>query len=203
MSTKTEQRRADLRARIIEAAQADVAAGGVDSLKARKLAAEAGCALGALYNVFDDLTAIKLAVNARTFERLGRHVADRIAALPAPDPRDILITLGRGYLEFAIEHPRLWQAMFDSPMPEDAPLPEWYVQGVDRLFAIISGPLQTLQPQASAEEIDLLTRMLFSAVHGIVHFGLEGRASAVPQAELERMITLLITAQTDSLVRNT
>jgi len=40
-------------------------------LRARDFAADAGCSLGAIFNVFDDLNAIVMAVNGRAFRKLG------------------------------------------------------------------------------------------------------------------------------------
>ena len=71
MSEKTQKRHADLRARITDAAETAVIGGGISAIKARDLAREAGCALGAIYTVFDDMTDIVPAVNSRTFSRLG------------------------------------------------------------------------------------------------------------------------------------
>ena len=64
--TKTEagaERRAQLRDRLIDIAQEAIAARGLAGLKARDLAAAAGCALGAIYTAFDDLDELILRVN--------------------------------------------------------------------------------------------------------------------------------------------
>ena len=69
--SKASLRRDDLRLRLIDLAEAQIAASGAASLKARDLAAQAGCAVGAIYNVVDDMTALVMQVNVRTFARLG------------------------------------------------------------------------------------------------------------------------------------
>ena len=71
MAGKVKERQAKLRERLIDAGEAQVIAGGLASMKARDLALEAGCSLGAIYNVFDDLAALAMAINARTFQRMG------------------------------------------------------------------------------------------------------------------------------------
>ena len=53
-----DERRGRLREALIEAAMAAIRAQGLASLKARDLARSAGCALGAIYNVFPDLDAL-------------------------------------------------------------------------------------------------------------------------------------------------
>ena len=67
MAEKVEIRRRALRDNLIAIAEKRIAAEGLAGLRARDLAAEAGCALGAIYTVFPDMTALTLAVNARTF----------------------------------------------------------------------------------------------------------------------------------------
>ena len=60
------------------------------------------------------------------------------------------------------------------------------------LFALIAAPLSQVFPDWDRDEIDLMTRALFSSVHGIVLLGLEKRISGVPQNQIERMIALLL-----------
>jgi AcrR family transcriptional regulator len=49
--TKTATRRHSLKEALAAAAERTIATGGLRGLKARDLAAEAGCAVGAIYNV--------------------------------------------------------------------------------------------------------------------------------------------------------
>ena len=91
MRNKREEQREGLKARLIDAAEARIAAGGLAGLKAREVTADAGCALGALYNAFDDLDRLVLHVNSRTLARLGVALA---AACPAGvGPKDTLAAL--------------------------------------------------------------------------------------------------------------
>ncbi|MEL6206893.1 MAG: TetR/AcrR family transcriptional regulator [Pseudomonadota bacterium] len=193
MSARTDARRADLRQRLVDAAEARVRAGGLSTLRARDLAKEAGCAVGAIYNVFDDMTALGLAVNARTFARFGQSVRDALAASGEQSPREELKTMGRTYLNFAASDPYAWRALFDIQMSDKQDVPHWYVTELGRLFTIIHGPLSRLRPDLPKAEIDLLTRALFSSVHGIVLLGLERRLSAVPPDKIAAMIDRVLT----------
>ena len=60
------------------------------------------------------------------------------------------------------------------------------------MFSIIAGPLSEMYPEKSAAEIDLMTRALFSSVHGIVLLGLEKRISGVPVERIEDQIEFLL-----------
>ncbi|MDJ1015060.1 MAG: TetR/AcrR family transcriptional regulator [Paracoccaceae bacterium] len=192
MARKTEQRRGELRERLIDIAESKMRADGIAALKARELAAEAGCAVGAIYNVFDDLTGLILAVNGRTFRRMGEEVSTKVAARPDDPPTERLVTMAKGYLAFAAQNPQLWRSLFDVRMSADANVPAWYLDELGRLFSIIAAPLADLYPEKDAAEIDLMTRALFSSVHGIVLLGLEKRISGVPVDQIERMIEFLL-----------
>lgn len=192
MSEKTEKRRAALRERIIDAAAAVVTEHGVQAVRARDLAKEAGCAVGAIYTVFDDLTAIFLALNGRTFAALGKAVSAALAARPDAPPGDALMIMARAYLGFASKNRRAWRTLFDVEMALNSEVPQWYLDDMNALFALIAKPLREINPDQSDEEINLLTRALFSSVHGIVLLGLERRVSGVPLSEIERMIETVL-----------
>lgn len=190
MAGKVAERRAALRVKLIDSAQAQIEAGGLSSLKARDLAKEAGCALGAIYNVFDDLTALVLEVNGRTFKKLGAAVSASFDGNEPPKAR--LILMSNAYLDFAAAHPKLWRALFDIEMAADGPVPQWYLAALAGLFGNIRTPLAELYPEMEAHELDLMTRAMFSAVHGIVLLGLENRISGVPPEHIRTMITQVL-----------
>src|SRR5437764_12558712 len=83
----TDQRRARLRDALVTAAEHAIAQQGPGSLRARALAEEVGCAVGAIYNVVEDLDDLVLLVNARTLTALEHDLsaADR-AGEPADGP---------------------------------------------------------------------------------------------------------------------
>ncbi|MCH2163786.1 MAG: TetR/AcrR family transcriptional regulator [Marinovum sp.] len=192
MAMTLSPQRAALRERLVEVAEAQIAKDGLRTLRARDLAKVAGCSVGAIYNVFDDLTALTLEVNGRTFRKLGARVAAATQNLEGL-PKDHLIALSLAYLDFASEHPKLWRALFDLEMSRDSGAPQWYRDELEILFAHIADPLARLFPNEGPEGIALLTRGLFSSVHGIVLLGLEERISAVPRDQIATMIHRLLT----------
>lgn len=192
MARDTEKRRAQLRERLIDIAEAQIRKDGSASLRARALAEEAGCAVGAIYNVFTDMPGLQLAVNGRTFARLGERVTKAVSEVADAPPVDRLIVMAKAYLYFAVDDPKLWRALFEVEMTQESEVPEWYTRDLGQLFAIIAGPLTELDPNAPKETVQLRTRALFSSVHGIVLLGLERRISGVPIARMEEMIEFLL-----------
>lgn len=184
-------RKADLRTRLIEAAEAEIAEKGLLGLKARDVTQRAGCALGAIYNAVADLDELVMRVNSRTLERLG------IALAPASDagsPEAITLALADAYAVFALENRRLWSALFEHRLPEGVEMPDWHRQDHEVLIARIVAPLRKLRPDLPDAEIRLRVRTLFGAVHGVVHLALQGRLVGVPEPQLRQEVAALVGA---------
>jgi hypothetical protein len=82
--------------------------------------------------------------------------------------------------------------LFDVQMSLDGPVPDWYLQALGGLFAYIAAPLREMFPDMPEAELDLMTRALFSSVHGIVLLGLERRISGVPIDQIREMIAQVL-----------
>jgi AcrR family transcriptional regulator len=197
MARKTESRRKELRDNLVIIAERTIASDGLGALRARDLAKEAGCAVGAIYNVFGDLTDLTLAVNARTFHRLGADVAEALADAPQ-NPVEQLVIMAQAYHRFAAQNHFSWRALFDVERAPGEAAPDWYLQEMGRLFAYISDPLAVIFPDKDATEIALMTRALFSSVHGIVLLGLDEASAGVPSDDIDRMIALVLRQITTS-----
>jgi AcrR family transcriptional regulator len=197
--TKTQTRRQNLKEALVTAAEKTIGTEGLRGLKARDLAAEAGCAVGAIYNVVDDLDDLILAVNARTLAALERALREAGGAINSEardedEAIDRLVRLGLAYTDFAARETQRWRALFDHRMPEERDLPEWYVADQRRLFEFVEQPLTTLRPDETPEVRALLARSLFSAVHGIVALGLEEKLQLIPLPVLREQVTTLVEA---------
>ncbi|WP_373635236.1 TetR/AcrR family transcriptional regulator [Yoonia sp. SS1-5] len=201
MAGKVAARRAALRDNLIDIAERTIAGDGLAALRARDLAAEAGCAVGAIYNVFGDLTDLVLSVNARTFQRLGADVAEALADAPQ-DPVEQLVIMAQAYHRFAAQNHNSWRALFEVERAPGEDAPDWYLHEMGQLFAYISDPLAVIFPSRSPEDLALLTRALFSSVHGIVLLGLDQASSGVPTSDIDRMIGLVLRQLTASSEKN-
>ena len=199
VKVNTEQRRRRLREALIASAERAVAKEGLPGVRARGLADEAGCAVGAIYNAIDDLDELVLLVNSRTLAALEHELravsrAAEVNAGEAPAPVAGLVRLALAYLDFAAANTLRWRALFDHRLPPGRDVPLWYRDEQQRLFHLVDEPLRTLQPDASPKRRALLARALFSAVHGIVVLGLEEKLGEVPLPALREQITLVVTA---------
>ena len=191
MAGKVEARRKALREELIKSADRRIGENGLSQLRARDLASDAGCALGAIYNIFDDLDALVLSVNSITFQKLGAAVAADLANAPQV-PQDQLVIMAQAYHHFAADNQHNWRALFEINRPEGETAPEWYQKEMNQLFSYIHAPLTVLKPGLGERDIDLLTRALFSSVHGIVSLGLADATGGVPRKDIDRMIALTL-----------
>jgi len=197
---KAAERKQNLKITLIAAAERAVAARGLAGLKARNLAAEAGCAVGAIYNVVDDLDDLALAVNSRTHAALEEVLTAATGldqAKPAAGAERAMgriIHLAVAYLDFAAANTLRWRALFEHRLPEGKPMPGWYLGEQIRLFGYIELPLRDLLPSMPPEQRAMLARTMFSAAHGIITLGLEEKLGAVSVEELRNQTTLVVSA---------
>ena len=61
-----------------------------------------------------------------------------------------------------------------------------------QLFAYIDAPLSVIYRNQDAEKRALLTKALFSSVHGIVLLGLDEASAGVPAPQLDEIISLIL-----------
>jgi AcrR family transcriptional regulator len=198
--TKAVARRRQLKEALIDAAERRIAAEGLRGLKARDLAAEVGCAVGAIYNVVNDLDDLVYAVNARTLEQLEKTLTPR----GKQDPQDAvkaLTHLALAYTDYAAAHRLRWRALFDHRLPEGRDVPAWYTANLSRLFVYIEEPLRKLAPAMPPERRALFARSLLSAVHGIVLIGLEEKLQTIPLATVREQVVLMVEAIARGLAR--
>ena len=197
--SKAEARRAALRTVLIAAAERRISDHGLGGLRARDLAADAGCALGAIYGAFPDLDALILEVNLRTLALFEAALGPEGGPFDAATAADELVRLGQAYLAFAQGQAKRWRALFQHQFADGRRPPEDYVAEQARLFRRIEAPLQVLRPDLATPERRLLARSLFSATHGIVMLGLDARLMALPAGVVGRQLELLIRAMASGL----
>jgi AcrR family transcriptional regulator len=184
----TAQRHQGLREELLAAARDIIDQHGLEQLRARDLAARVGCSLGTIYNLFTDLDALTLAVNAATLEALDRAMA----RIPQQDPLAHCLALAASYLDYAVQHRSLWDALFRYRLPSNKPAPDWFLALQDAAFSHIEAPLARLCPTMPQADRHLLGRTLFSAVHGMVALGIDQRLTPMALPILQTQISLLV-----------
>ena len=183
MAAKRDEKRKDLKDRLIAAATRRIETAGLRGLNARDVTRDAGCALGSLYTVLRDLDDLVMHVNSATLHRIGEAVAEAKAGVD--DPVDLLKVLARSYLAFVRANYPLWIALFDYSAMTGVEIPDWHKQEQWVLIEHIAGPVRQLSPQLGDDEVAVRAKTLFAAVHGIISISVEDRFVGLPRENLE------------------
>jgi AcrR family transcriptional regulator len=197
LPTKKDLQRDDLRTRLIDAAEGRIASQGLTGLKARDVTGDAGCALGALYNVFEDLDDLIIHVSSRTLKKMGSSLA--ATQEKGLTPKQALAALAQGYVTFALNNRTLWSALFNHRLPQGRQVPDWHLADHAALIKQIVTPLALLRPDLTTDDLHLRARTLFAAVHGVVLLALEGRFVGAPQDKIGTEVAALVDAMTRGL----
>jgi AcrR family transcriptional regulator len=104
-----------LRQQLLEAATTSVEARGARQLTLRALARQVGVSAPSVYLHFPSLDHLLAAVVRQAFADLTE--ATNAAARDLADPADDLRARCRAYCRFALEHPHLYQLMFQDDLP--------------------------------------------------------------------------------------
>jgi AcrR family transcriptional regulator len=173
-----------LQAKLVDAAAECIREEGIHAVRARAVATRAGYSVGMIYHGFGDLYDLLFTLNQRTCHQLDQA----LQKVEGADPRQCLEQMAIAYLRFAHDNKQLWRAMFELRVGPEKTIPETYKANVMATFARIPAALGRLFPALPPAEIDTLSRVMFSSVHGIVTMGLDETFVAVPLADLEAQL---------------
>jgi len=162
----------NLKQALLEAAVKVLGKVGPRAFTLREVARLAKVSHNAPYRHFHDKDALLAAVAAEGFERLADSMI--AAAAPARDALEALELSGRGYVQFALEWPEHFSAMFDyrgglSGSPE-------YATAGRRAFHVLLDNIVTAQKagQLPAGDTNALALTAWSMVHGIAKLAIAG-----------------------------
>jgi AcrR family transcriptional regulator len=108
-----------LRAVLLEAGEAELAARGIEGFSLRGVAKRAGVSHAAPAHHFRDVNGLLTALAAEGFRRFLDYQKARQKKAEA-DPLSQLVAAGTGYIDFAMAHPALFRLMFSSDRPDHA-----------------------------------------------------------------------------------
>ena len=193
--------RGNVRPALIEAAVALAREGGPGAVGLREVGRRVGVSPTALYHYFAGLPEILDAVAAegqRALASAQQAELDLVASTgePAADAVAELLSVGRGYIRFAIIEPGLFAAAFPpdlvpkhlhtAPPPKPPPLPEESPTGpLEMLERALDGLVATDQLTPADRPGARITA--WAAVHGLAVLFL-GPLAAVPAATRDQLI---------------
>lgn len=162
---------------------------GLGALQARRIAQEAGCSVGTIYNLYDGLDDLIIRVNAATLEDLGAKLSglDRTGGHGLEGE---LTAMALAYLTFALDSQTSWRAVFEHQLAKDKVVPDWYREHQSALFSIVEKRLESVVTDQRQRR--LAARALFAAVHGIVSIALDQKLGDFDYAATEAQVKFIV-----------
>ncbi len=142
-----------------------VAERGVAALALRDVAERAGTSTAAVYSLFGSKEALHRAVLIAAFTDFG---AEQAAQPASDDPVADIAGLGARYVQWALDHPRLYEAMFTEGAAGLAPTPELDRARLQAIAGVSDAVRRALEAGAfrPADEVTVVTS-LWAQVHGL------------------------------------
>ncbi|MGW2169279.1 TetR/AcrR family transcriptional regulator [Streptomyces sp. NPDC001705] len=156
----------DLRAACLRAARELLEEDGSAALSLRAVARRAGVSATAPYRHYADRDALVSAVAAEGYRELAQHLTE---AHPAPSTPDELAAVAVAYVQFALEHPALFRAMFAEPCD---PTSEERVAATAAISEYVRSIVQATFPGVDA---GALSTTVWALVHGLAFLHLDGK----------------------------
>lgn len=166
MARRSDHTREELQSRILECAWKIVQKDGFAGLTARRIAGEIGYAPGTIYNIFQSMDDLYLAVNHLTLDRLYQVLSSPDCNNPKKSPVQNMKKMAEMYREFSRKHRAHWLMLFTHTLPEGQGVPDWYQEKVNRLFEPLEELLKPFYPGRSHKRM-MAARILWASVHGI------------------------------------
>ncbi|MEM1229548.1 MAG: TetR/AcrR family transcriptional regulator [Pseudomonadota bacterium] len=190
----TEAQRRETRRRIQQAAAAVYARGGLADITARKIADEAGIAVGSLYSYFDNLTELMQSLWKQPVRRLLKELDGELEGIEDPWLR--LETFTRLYARFALEQRSTYRGAFMFVRPESRPAPERRPLEEDPFFSRLREVIERAQGSGQVRSGDpvQLAQTLWAGLHGATALpqNIDRLALDPPEQQLPRMIDALL-----------
>ena len=183
MGRRSDHNRGELAALILAAAAGLVDEAGLAGFSAREVARRIGYSIGTIHNVFGTADRLITAVNTRSFGLWAAHLGDRLAE--TGEGGDRIAALVEGYFGFARAHPRLWTAIYDHRLPDEASLPEADQQARGVLTEIVGAEVARALARPADDRIATLARSLIATVHGHCAFAISGAWALMGEAAPE------------------
>lgn len=162
----------NLRASLLEAADAVLAERGAHGLTLRDVARAAGVSHGAPYHHYASLNELLAAVAERGFVILGDAMAEAVAV---PDTRERLLRVAQAYVECARAHPERFRLMFGPLLASKAEHPA-LKDAAQRAFGFVLAAANAHDKKHGAS----LALAGWSLAHGLSHLLIDGAFEGLP-----------------------
>jgi AcrR family transcriptional regulator len=164
--------------RITSAARSIFEREGAQAVSMRRVASAVGITAMAIYKHFPDREALLNAIVDAGFQELRA----RYLKPSRLSPEKYLMYLLDEYLEFALEHPRLFEYMFSTPRPGARQFPRDFVAGKSPTATVVAEQVQRAMDAGLLRRDDVWEVEMAAAglAHGLIVLYLGGRSHLPP-----------------------
>ncbi len=167
MARRKDHTRDELKNLALDSAWRIVGKEGFEALTARRVASDIGYAPGTIYNLFESMDDLYLAINSRTLDLLYEVLASPACNDPSKSPVRNMKSMAALYMAFARDYRPYWLMLFSHRLPEGRKSEAWYQMKIDRLFTPLETFLHPLYPARQKKKREMAARALWSSVHGL------------------------------------
>ena len=152
---------------------------GFAGFSAREVARRVGYSIGTIYNVFESLDHLLVAINSKTFELWTDYLRQRVDK----GGNDRIRALVQAYFDFARQHSMLWMAIYDHRLPAGMAMPDRDMEKRRALTQIVFDEIARQLPARSETDVEHLARSLIATVHGHCTYELNGSFALMGEKE--------------------
>ncbi len=128
-------------------------------------------------------------LNARTFDALYEELKK---VETTGEPQEVVRSLTGTYLVFVRNNENLWNVIFEHVWPNEYPLPDWYLEKIERLLKLLAYILAPLIPPGRENENYLAALVLWGGLHGLNSLAATGKLGIVTSETAKALSDLLV-----------
>jgi AcrR family transcriptional regulator len=166
--------------------------GGGAALSLRAVARRAGVSPAAPYRHYADREALMSAVAAVGYRELAETLS---AAHPSPSTAQQLARVAIAYVQFALERPALFRAMFGEPCDRD------HDERIAATAAVSLYVHQIVERSFPGADVEALSTAIWALVHGLAFLHLDGKLDANNPTVVADRVNAAINALTGTMAR--
>ncbi len=187
----------NLRKLVVDAAATILQEEGPEAVTVRKVSQKMGCSTKIIYSLFVN----KEGLAQQLYLDGCKIMAREFEATPAlADPREHLLALGETYWQFAQRYTSYYKLMFGGAFGDFKPDEESLqgtVTAMRQLIYVVGSAQQQglLSASAPADTVEIV-RLVWGALHGVIHLQMGGHLGDVPSAYATYQQTLSLLSST-------
>jgi AcrR family transcriptional regulator len=204
---KSPEERAQLRAKIINAARSLFVDKGIEAVSMREIAKQINYSATTLYHHFADKETLLQAVCDEDFLALAGIMQE---VVKIPDLITRIKALNQGYARFALEHPSHYRLMFMTPrMPCNLDITQIQQDNIEQdayaqLKLVVQEAFDAGLFKPELTDFELIAQILWASVHGVCSLEIAlGQETWIHWTTIEARLSLMQTAILQGLLRST